>query len=90
MMVTRFGLGSMLAGVLILAPVLLVSGPGPAQEMPRTRGEMLSGKPIVLADEVRGHPAVLVAGFSREGGNGTGAWDRAAERFQQYCELTYA
>jgi hypothetical protein len=35
---------------------------------------MLSGKPIVLADEVRGHPAVLVAGFSREGGNGTGAW----------------
>jgi len=48
-----------------------------AQEMPRTAGETLSGRHIVLADEVRGHAAVLVAGFSREGGNGTGPWVKA-------------
>jgi hypothetical protein len=47
------------------------------QAMPATAGETLSGKKIVLADEVRGHAAVLVAGFSREGGNGTGAWVKA-------------
>lgn len=28
----------------------------------------------MLADEFRRHPAVLVAGFSREAGNDTGAW----------------
>jgi len=48
-----------------------------AQEMPKTPGETLSGKPVVIADEVRGHAAVLVAGFSREGGNGTAAWVKA-------------
>jgi hypothetical protein len=42
--------------------------------MPRTAGETLSGKDIVLADAVRGHIAVLVGGFSREGGAGTGDW----------------
>jgi len=31
----------------------------------------------VLADQVRGHAAVLVAGFSQKGGNGTGAWVKA-------------
>src|ERR1700674_380011 len=47
------------------------------QAMPATAGEMMSGKKIVLADEGGGHAAVLVAGFSREGGNGTGAWVKA-------------
>jgi hypothetical protein len=50
---------------------------GFGQAMPNTAGETLSGKRIVLADEVRGHAVVLVAGFSREGGNGTGAWVKA-------------
>jgi len=48
-----------------------------AQALPSTTGETLSGKTIVLADAVRGHEAVLIAGFSREGGNGTGAWMKA-------------
>jgi len=48
-----------------------------AQSMPGTSGETLSGKRIVLADATRGHSAVLVAGFSHEGGNGTGAWVKA-------------
>jgi len=48
-----------------------------AQAMPGTAGETLSGKHIVLAEATRGHATVLVAGFSREGGNGTGAWVKA-------------
>ncbi|HET6207267.1 MAG TPA: hypothetical protein VFD98_10690 [Terracidiphilus sp.] len=71
--IARFGLGTAFAGVLALVPILLVSDSAPAQEIPRTAGETLSGKSIVLADEVRGHTVVLVAGFSREGGNGAGA-----------------
>ena len=61
-----------------------------AQTMPGTAGETLSGKHIVLADETRGHAAVLIAGFSHEGGNGTGAWvkavcgDSALERVAVY------
>jgi hypothetical protein len=45
--------------------------------MPGTSGETLSGKHIVLADATRDHAAVLVAGFSHEGGNGTGPWVKA-------------
>jgi hypothetical protein len=48
-----------------------------AQSLPATAGETLSGKHIVLADAVRGHIAILVAGFSREGGAGTGDWVKA-------------
>ena len=47
--------------------------------MPGTAGETLSNKHIVLADAVRGHAAVLVAGFSREGGAGTGDWVKAIQ-----------
>jgi hypothetical protein len=45
--------------------------------MPSTAGETLAGQRMVLADAVRGHKAVIVAGFSREGGNETGAWVKA-------------
>jgi hypothetical protein len=45
-----------------------------SQAMPETAGETLSGKPIVLAKALHGHAAVLIAGFSREGGAGTGDW----------------
>jgi hypothetical protein len=45
--------------------------------MPGTAGERLSGKKIVLADAVRGHTAVLVAGFSHEGGIACGDWMKA-------------
>lgn len=50
-----------------------------AQDLPRTTGETLSGHQIVLADAIRGHRVILVAGFSREGGNGTGAWVKAIQ-----------
>lgn len=50
-----------------------------AQSLPKTAGETLSGKPIVLANAVRGHSAVLIAGFSREGGAGSGDWVRTIQ-----------
>jgi hypothetical protein len=61
-----------------------------AQSMPTTSGETLSGKQIVLAEAVRGRAAVLVAGFSREGGAATGEWikqvraDKALENVSVY------
>ncbi len=48
-----------------------------AQTLPFTSAETLSGKPIVLANVVRGHEAVLIAGFSHEGGNRVGEWAKA-------------
>lgn len=48
-----------------------------AQGLPATAGQTLSGKRIVLAEVLRGRSAVLVAGFSREGGSGTGDWVKA-------------
>jgi hypothetical protein len=65
----------LLASILSLGAV--VSDQFHAQAVPATAGETLSGKQIMLADEVRGRAAVLVAGFSREGGSATGAWIKA-------------
>ena len=48
-----------------------------SQTMPTTAGETLNGKKIVLAEAVRGHAAVLVAGFSHDGGLGCGDWMKA-------------
>jgi len=45
--------------------------------MPTTAGETLSGKKIVLAEAVRGHRTVLVAGFSHDGGIACGDWMKA-------------
>jgi hypothetical protein len=42
--------------------------------MPQTAAETLNGKHVVLADAVKGHVAVLVAGFSHEGGMKVGEW----------------
>ena len=67
--VTLFWLGVVASSFLSL--------PAGAQQLPKTSGETLSGKHLVLADDVRGHPAALVAGFTRKGGNGTGAWVKA-------------
>ena len=64
---------------LLMAGLLSLSAAVYGQEMPKTAGETLSGKQMVLADVVRGHPAILVAGFSRQGGNGTGAWVKAIQ-----------
>ena len=48
-----------------------------AQSLPATPGQTLSGRHIVLADAVRGHPAVLIVGFTKEAGDGCGAWAKS-------------
>ena len=52
---------------------------GYGQTMPQTVGTTLSGKAVTLAQAVRGQRVVLVAGFSRAGGSGTGAWVKAVK-----------
>ena len=52
---------------------------GYGETMPQTAGETLSGQTVTLAQAVRGQRVVLVAGFSRAGGEGTGAWVKAVQ-----------
>ena len=65
--------------VLTSIGAVLLAVSGFAQSLPKTAGETLSGKHIVLADAVRGHTAILIAGFSREGGAGSGDWVKAIQ-----------
>jgi hypothetical protein len=68
--------------------LVMVAQACPAQSLPSTAGTTLSGKPIVLADAVRGRTAVLVAGFSREGGNGTSDWMKAIQADPAFAKAT--
>jgi hypothetical protein len=71
------------------AALLAVAVPASlAQSLPVTAGETLSGKEIVLADAVRGHSAILVAGFSREGGAGTGDWVKTIHADPAFAHAT--
>jgi hypothetical protein len=64
--------------VLVIAPLILLTSPvSRSQALPATAGETLSGKRIVLADALRGRVAALVVGFSKEAGDGCGAWAKA-------------
>ena len=47
-----------------------------AQSIPHTEAETLAGKKIALPDAFAGHPAILVIGFSRSGGNSAGRWSK--------------
>lgn len=58
-----------------ISAILQAQGPPPG--MPTTVGETLSGKKIVLAEAVRVHMTVLVAGFSHDGGIACGDWMKA-------------
>lgn len=49
---------------------------GIAQTLPSTQGETLAGKQIMLSDAIKGHPAILIGGFSHEAGDACGAWFR--------------
>ncbi len=66
---------SLFCSVLLLAACALA-----AQTLPRTAGETLSGKPIMLAQATQGHPAILVAGFSHEGGQRCTPWMQAIQK----------
>lgn len=62
-------------GALTGCAIVLAQGQPPG--MPTTAGETLSGKRIVVADAVRAHRTVLVAGFSHDGGIACGDWMKA-------------
>ena len=72
MSVTRFLLGIML-GLAVAPAIAWCAG----DVLPLTAGDTLSGRHVVLADAVRGHATVLVAGFSREAGDRCGEWVKA-------------
>jgi len=63
--------------LMIVGGLVLVAVVARSQTLPNTHGETLSGKSIVVADEVRGHAAVLIVGFSKDAGDGCGAWGKA-------------
>jgi ATP10 protein len=59
-----------------LAIVTLFAAFAFAGALPRLEGETLSKKPIVLPDAAHGKIALLVIGFSKKGGQATGAWQK--------------
>ena len=59
-----------------------------AQSLPTTPGETLSGKHVVVADAVRGHTAILVAGFSHTGGMATGEWIKRIRADDAFAGVT--
>ena len=58
--------------LLFLAVVLSLH----AQSVPHTEAETLAGKKIVLPDAFDSHPAIVVIGFSRSGGDSAGRWSK--------------
>jgi hypothetical protein len=69
-----------MAPAFCLIALLIASQTCAAQALPSTAGQTLSGKRIVLADATHGQAVILVAGFSRKGGDGCGAWVDAVEK----------
>lgn len=47
-----------------------------AQTIPHTEAETLAGKKIVLPDGFAHHPALIIIGFSRAGGDSAGRWGK--------------
>jgi len=56
---------------------VLLIGSCAAQSLPGTEGETLGGHRVVVANAIRGHLAVLIAGFSKDAGDGCAAWAKA-------------
>lgn len=68
---------SRLVPAVAVVGLLFAVSTGLAQTIPSTEGETLAGQRIVLSDAVKGHPAVLIAGFSHEAGDSCGVWFHA-------------
>jgi hypothetical protein len=68
--------GSMRLALCVSVAVML-SGVCAAQSLPGTEGETLGGHRVVVAQAIRGHVAVLIAGFSKDAGDACGAWGKA-------------
>jgi hypothetical protein len=63
-------------GLVVFGAALFV-GVCAAQTLPATEGETLGGHKVVVAQAVRGHAAVLIAGFSKDSGDASAAWAKA-------------
>jgi hypothetical protein len=60
----------------LVAGVALLMEACAAQSLPATEGETLGGHRVVVAQSIRGHLAVLIAGFSKDAGDACGAWGK--------------
>jgi len=68
----------MLLATFCMTDTLAFSQPesGSPQVVPATPGETINGKPVVLAQALAGHPAILIMGFTKEAGNLCTYWAR--------------
>lgn len=48
--------------------------------MPKTASESLAGRPMTLPDSLKGHPAVVIVGFSKNSQSRVKEWDSQARR----------
>jgi hypothetical protein len=63
--------------VLFVFVAALLIGTCAAQTLPATEGETLGGHRVAVAQAIRGHRAVLIAGFSKAAGDACAEWARA-------------
>jgi len=72
---------------LLGAICLLVPGQGWAQDLPKTAGETLTGKRMVLADAVKGHVTVVIVGFSKDAGDPCTDWARGLRAEAAFADV---
>jgi hypothetical protein len=70
-----FGIGRKVAA-LTLALSLIFALTALAQSIPQVSAESLDGKPISLPKDLSGKPAILIIGFSHDGGGQCGSFAR--------------
>lgn len=64
------------AGLALAAACVLTQ----AQTLPKTQGETLSGKQLVLANAVQGHFSVIISSFSKDAGASAENWSKAVHQ----------
>jgi len=57
----------------------LVLGASLAAQVPRTEGKTLSQNPLVIADLIKGKPALLIVTFSKNAGENAKEWTKALQ-----------
>lgn len=74
---SRFGhIAVFYLAALVLATAILARAQSALMPLPRMEGETLSGKAIVLPDDIHGKIALLGIGFSKKGGQSTRPWEQ--------------
>jgi len=77
--ITTLGTTARFCGAVLFFLAAMAAG-AQRETLLRLEGQSLSGKPIVLPNDARGKIALLVIGFTKKGGQATGAW---AQRFRK-------